>query len=68
MNAFPTCSGFARVAANCIHVICKINGWKVPEHIVTDVYSFVLLCLNVLRDTATENEFDTLFFYKQLPK
>ena len=27
------------------YVICKINGWKIPEHIVADVYSFMLLYL-----------------------
>ena len=30
MNAFPICFGFARVAANHSHVICKINS---PENL-----------------------------------
>ena len=58
MNAFQTCFGFARVATNHRHTICKINGWKIPEHIVTDVYIFILLCLYARRDTAAEKEFD----------
>ena len=58
MNAFPTCFGFARVAANRIHVICKINGWKIPGHIVTDVYSSCYFIYNALRDKVTEKEFD----------
>ena len=38
MNAFPTRFGLERVAADHRHVKCKIDGWKIPEHIVTDVY------------------------------
>ena len=34
-----------RVAANHRHVICKINGWKIPEHFFTDVYIFTSLYL-----------------------
>ena len=45
MNAFPTCFDFARVAANHRCVICKTNGWTIPEHIVTDVYISMLLYL-----------------------
>ena len=45
MNAFPTFFGFARVAPNHRHV--KINYWKIPEHVVTDVYIFMLLYLYV---------------------
>ena len=35
----------SRVAANHRPVIWKINDWKIPEHIVTDVYIFMLLYL-----------------------
>ena len=45
MNAFPTCFDFAKVAANHRHIICEINGWKIPGHIITYVYIFLLLYL-----------------------
>ena len=45
MNAFPAFFGFARVAPSHRHV--KINCWKIPEHVVTDVYIFMLLYLYV---------------------
>ena len=55
MNAFPTCFGFARVAENHGHVICKINGRKIPEHIVTDVYLHVTL---FIMHVEIQKEFD----------
>ena len=45
VNAFSTCFVFVRVAANHRRIICNRNRWRIPEHIVTDVYVFILLYL-----------------------
>ena len=59
MNAFLTFLVFIRVAANHRHVICKRIHWKIPEHIVTDVYiSSYYFIQNARRDTGAEKEYD----------
>ena len=45
VNTFSACFVLVRIAANCRHAICKRNRWKIPEHIVKDVYIFMLLYL-----------------------
>ena len=61
MDAFLTCFEFVRV--NHRHVIRKGNRWKIPEHIATDFYIFMLyfmssLLLNARTDTYAEKKFD----------
>ena len=33
---------FVRVAANHRHVVCKRDRWKIPGHMVSDVFIFML--------------------------
>ena len=56
MNVFSKCFVFVRDAANHIYVICKGNRWKIPEHLVTDVYIFVLLCLEWTKEMQLQRK------------
>ena len=39
---------FLRVPTYHKQVICKKNWWKIPEHILTDVYIFLLFSLECM--------------------